>query len=169
MSVNSCKKIYHNSLQPILILKLNKFTYILESKSHLHNKSNPLPRLLSDIKFVRLLITKNIYWKKKNISIVRRIIFFSRIYNAETIRFFDTPFKYDSQELSPRNKREQFLISQLSWLPFVGQQLATNFPRPRIHRTSGSCATVQVRCFPTKCFPLRFFYSIIRDWGRATE
>lgn len=98
-------------------------------------------------------------------SIVRQIIFFSRIYNAETIRFFDTPFKYDSQELSPRNKREQFLISQLSWLPFVGQQLATNFPRPRIHRMSGSCATVQVRCFPTKCFPLRFFYSIIRGGG----
>lgn len=155
MSVNSCKKIYHNSLQPILILKLNKFTYILESKSHLHNKSNPLPRLLSDIKFVRLLITKNIYWKKKNISIVRRIIFFSRIYNAETIRFFDTPFKYDSQELSPRNKREQFLISQLSWLPFVGQQLATNSSA-----TNSSDERVVRNCsssvFPDKVFSFTF-------------
>lgn len=86
---------------------------------HLHQNRNPiciinLTPYSADVKFIRLLITKNIYYWKKNISISNHS--FSRIYNAETIRFFDTPFKYDSPELSPRNKREQFLrdLSHLS-------------------------------------------------------
>lgn len=84
------------------------------------------------------------------------------MYNGKTIRFFDTPFKDDSLELSPRNKRENSFsatspIPQLSWLPFVGQQLAPT-STSATNSSATSAATVQLRCFPTKCFLLRFFY-----------
>lgn len=144
---------------------------------HLHQNRNPiciinLTPYSADVKFIRLLIIKNIYYWKKNISIVQITLFLAYTTPKASdfsIRLSNTIPRSFRRVTKGNSFSATSLISQLSWLPFVGQQLATNFPRPRIHRTSRSCATVQVGCFSTKCFLLRFFYSIIHGWGRATE
>lgn len=144
---------------------------------HLHQNRNPICIInlipySADVKFIRLLITKNIYYWKKNISTVQITLFLAYTTPKPSdfsIRLSNTIPRSFRRVTKGNSFSATSLISQLSWLPFVGQQLATNFPRPRIHRTSRSCATVQVGCFSTKCFLLRFFYSIIHGWGRATE